>query len=330
MADRHWSQFRSNSTTEADEDQHAASVCGLKTCKLSAESTRDSNIKMRLRGHVEHFGTNAPVAWSNANEMLARALNVGDSFGFQLTLMLQAANIDSVCRKALWRQFQIVSDFGLQELLKHISEQNGPVRLVLLGAPILLLDGCCSSSAVVKRVATYPGIVELIQGVIETNIGIMWLFSKVMGDSDCVTCEIVTCALSLVGKFMSFPRDLKRLLAWWNNHVSPLIDATVKLSLSPSTPGAFIPWCDSLLLINDVKLAIENGAIREPFEVISSLNRAGYYGVFCSSLKCSVLVDKDGVLPHCGRCMLARYCSRQCQRDHWKQGHKEQCWKRDP
>ena len=329
MADKHWSQFRSNSKTEADEDQHAASVCGLKTSKLSAESTRDSNIKMILRGHVEHFKTNAPVVWSKTNEMLTRVLNGEPSFGLELILTQQVANEDSLCRKALWRLFQTVSECGLHELLKHISKQYGPQRLVYLGGPLLLLEGCCSSSAVVKRVLAYPGIVKLIQEFIETNIETNWQFSKGMSDSDSITCVIGTCALCLVGKFMSFPKDLKRLLAWWNNHMSPLMDATVKFSQSSSTPEGFGTWCDALILINDVKLAIENGAIREPIQVIGSLNYTGFYGVFCSSLKCSVLVDRDGLLPHCDRCMLARYCSRQCQRDHWKQGHKWQCWKRD-
>ena len=31
----------------------------------------------------------------------------------------------------------------------------------------------------------------------------------------------------------------------------------------------------------------------------------------------------------CGRCLLAVYCSQQCQRRHWKAGHKEQCFTKE-
>ena len=331
MADKRGSQFRCNKKTAGDETQHAASARSLKTSKCTAESTWDSNIQMRLRrGHVEQFEADENVFRSKTNEMLTKVLNGDPSIGFELILMLQVANEEIQWRKALWRHFQCVSECGLQKLLYHISEQNGPQRLVSFGAPLLLLEGCCSSSAVVKRVMAYPGIVELILGIIETNIRKIWQFRKGMSDADCLTCMLLTCALFLVGKFMSFPKDLKRLHAWWNKHLSPLINDAVKFSQAPSTPEGFRAWCDSLLLINDVKFGMENDAIREPYEAIRNLNRTGFYGVFCSSLKCSVLVDRDGLLPHCGRCMLARYCSRQCQRDHWKQGHKWQCWKRDP
>ena len=330
MADKHWSQFRCDDKPAVEETQHAASARSQNTNKSLAESTRDSNIQIRLHGHVEHFDTNAYAVWSKTNEVLTKVLTGEPLFGIELTFMLQVAKEDSFWRKALWRTFQCVSETGLQELLNHTSKQHGPQRLVSLGVPLLLLEGCCSSSAVVKRVVAYPGIVKLIQKIIETNLGTIWQFSRWMCEQDYITCMVVTYALFLVGKFMSFPKKLKTLLPWWNNHVSRFTDAALKFSQSPTTPEAFHTWCYSFLFINDAKCTIEDGTIREPFEVIRNLNRSGYYGVFCSSLKCSVLVDRDGLLPHCGRCMLARYCSRQCQRDHWKQGHKEQCWKRDP
>ena len=330
MGDKRWSQFRLKNNLAAEETQHAASA-RLKTSKCrTAESTWDSNIQMRLRGHVEHFETDENVVWSKTNEVLTRVLNGEPSIGFELILMLRVAKEEILWRKAVWRHLQCVSEIGLEELLNHISKQDGPQRLMSLVSPLLLLEGCCSSSAVVKRVVAYPGIVQLLQEIIEANIGTIWQFSRGMGEQDRITFVIVTSALFLVGKFMSFPKNLETLLSWWNNHVSRFTGAALEFSQSPTTPEVFRSWCHSFLFINDVKCTLEDATIREPFEVIRNLNRTGYYGVFCSSLKCSVLVDRDGLLPHCGRCMLARYCSRQCQRNHWKQGHKEQCWKRDP
>ena len=49
------------------------------------------------------------------------------------------------------------------------------------------------------------------------------------------------------------------------------------------------------------------------------------YIVFCSSPACRRSVRKDGIYRHCSRCRLARYCSPECQRYHWKHGHREQC-----
>ena len=329
MADKRKSQMGSTDKTTAAATEHAALAYGLKTGKCFAESTlKDSNIQMRLRGHVEHVDTNEYDVLSKTNEMLTRVFTGEPLFGFELTHMLYAADKERLCRNVLWRCFQSVSECGLRELLYHISKNDWTQRLLSLGVPLLLLDGCSSSSAVVKRIAVYPGFVELMQAIVETNMGTIWQEMRnkhaYLGD-----CPAVIVALTLVGKCMSFTKKL-RLLTWWNIHVSPHIDTALKFSQSPSTPGIFRLWCKSLLLINDVKCMIENGNMREPFNIICALNRTGQYGVYCSSLKCSVLVDKDGLLPHCGRCMLARYCSRQCQRDHWKQGHKEQCWKRDP
>ncbi len=49
------------------------------------------------------------------------------------------------------------------------------------------------------------------------------------------------------------------------------------------------------------------------------------YMVFCSSPECRKQELTDKMLKHCGQCMLARYCSPECQRFHWKNGHRKCC-----
>lgn len=50
---------------------------------------------------------------------------------------------------------------------------------------------------------------------------------------------------------------------------------------------------------------------------------------FCSSPLCRKLYDESLKFRYCGACRVARYCSEECQKDHWKKGHKDACL-RDP
>ena len=48
---------------------------------------------------------------------------------------------------------------------------------------------------------------------------------------------------------------------------------------------------------------------------------------FCSAPSCRKLNEGSSSqkFHYCGACKLSRYCSANCQREHWKQGHKEMC-----
>lgn len=52
------------------------------------------------------------------------------------------------------------------------------------------------------------------------------------------------------------------------------------------------------------------------------------YIIVCSAPGCYEVTDRDCVMRQCGRCRLSRYCSRECQKAHWKYGHKK--WCQDP
>jgi hypothetical protein len=52
-------------------------------------------------------------------------------------------------------------------------------------------------------------------------------------------------------------------------------------------------------------------------------------GEMCAN--CYVLEKTlDEKLLKCGQCRLIKYCSRECQREHWKEAHKKQCKKVAP
>ena len=48
---------------------------------------------------------------------------------------------------------------------------------------------------------------------------------------------------------------------------------------------------------------------------------------YCSNPKCLKALTKDVKVKQCSRCKTARYCSRECQRVHWKIGHRQMCAK---
>lgn len=51
----------------------------------------------------------------------------------------------------------------------------------------------------------------------------------------------------------------------------------------------------------------------------------------CTLARCARCDAEEKVLnvyKRCGGCLSVKYCSEQCQRDHWKSGHKEQCRKK--
>mmetsp|Transcript_4929 Transcript_4929/g.7206 ORF Transcript_4929/g.7206 Transcript_4929/m.7206 type:complete len:258 (-) Transcript_4929:161-934(-) len=48
---------------------------------------------------------------------------------------------------------------------------------------------------------------------------------------------------------------------------------------------------------------------------------------FCSNPQCKIpdrMAERSAML-YCQRCRQANYCSRECQEDHWRAGHKERC-----
>lgn len=47
--------------------------------------------------------------------------------------------------------------------------------------------------------------------------------------------------------------------------------------------------------------------------------------VFCSSPNCRKQCGKTEQFRYCGACKLTRYCSQDCQKEHWKATHKEKC-----
>jgi len=45
----------------------------------------------------------------------------------------------------------------------------------------------------------------------------------------------------------------------------------------------------------------------------------------CSSSNCEKVEPYVGAFKHCGQCRITYYCSQKCQKNHWKNGHKNDC-----
>ncbi len=63
---------------------------------------------------------------------------------------------------------------------------------------------------------------------------------------------------------------------------------------------------------------------QQPYQrIAAALDRP--YVVYCSSPACRRVVQQEGILRCCAKCMLSRYCNKQCQTHHWENGHKKRC-----
>ncbi|KAF1801046.1 hypothetical protein FB192DRAFT_1383708 [Mucor lusitanicus] len=49
----------------------------------------------------------------------------------------------------------------------------------------------------------------------------------------------------------------------------------------------------------------------------------------CANVMCDKKEEEPGSFKRCGRCQRVSYCSRECQKDHWKHGHRAVCREQD-
>ena len=234
--------------------------------------------------------------------------------------------------------YQNVSVNDLKEILENTctllreGHQNSPELFALT----YTLDMCCTTSAAVKRVLSVPGIVPLLKGFIDTYFVAFIGTPFLNADQLCYLAMSITSTLRIAGKFMLFPKlcHSDDLFTWWKNIDELYRERTGVVTFNVPPHMAINGTYNCLEVLTGVVMKVSKSAklmqandLPKPCEVMSGLNCTNYYAVFCSSLQCPVFAEEDGVLLHCARCKLAAYCSRKCQRQHWKQGHKEKCWK---
>lgn len=67
-----------------------------------------------------------------------------------------------------------------------------------------------------------------------------------------------------------------------------------------------------------------------PNEILQGKNKLSFKRVFkkCSFFSCGEVEKKIGEFEKCESCLCAYYCSKKCQKKHWKNGHKKQCKKK--
>ena len=94
---------------------------------------------------------------------------------------------------------------------------------------------------------------------------------------------------------------------------------------STSSPAATAPQPETTFLGPDSPP--DAAAIRACADFLDA-QPAGRFLAVCGSIPSWSHTDFDplrAALLRCSRCLAARYCSRECQRSHWKAGHKQVC-----
>ena len=242
---------------------------------------------------------------------------------------------------SILQQFQVyqnVSVNGLKGILENTCKlireghQNSPELFAFL----CLLSWCCSTSAAVRRALSFPGIVPLLKGFIDTYliafINTPFLKSGKLGN----LANSLAFMMTIIGRFMAFskPPMSDDLLTWWKaidklyekRSWSSLSNVTLRRAMNNDVDGLEVV-SSSFIVVSTSMKQMQATRPPQPCEILKPYNAAHYYVVFCCSLQCPVFAERDGVLLLCACCKLAAYCSRQCQKAHWKLGHKENCWK---
>ena len=236
-------------------------------------------------------------------------------------------------------QYQLVQNVsvnGLKEILENACKllRKGNQNSHQLSAYLFVLNVCCMTSAVVRRAVSFPGIVPLFKDFIN-NYLIGFIGTPFLKAGPLVNLAgSLAAVLNMVEKFMAFstfsqPDDL---LPWWKTIDELCLDRSSAICNDKLKDK--VNTFDGLEIVSAMVISVSQTikmmqATDPPpsCEIMKLLDPRGYNAVFCSSLQCPVFVEEDGVLLRCARCKLAPYCSRRCQRAHWKQGHREKCWK---
>jgi hypothetical protein len=81
-----------------------------------------------------------------------------------------------------------------------------------------------------------------------------------------------------------------------------------------------VPTDSSIKHINTLELQIQKMRKHKKMKKKEVKTRAK-----CSSYECQNVESHPREFKTCMRCRTTKYCSRKCQKKHWKQGHKKEC-----
>ena len=236
-------------------------------------------------------------------------------------------------------QYQLVQNVsvnGLKEILENACKllRKGNQNSHQLSAYLFVLNVCCMTSAVVRRAVSFPGMVPLFKDFINNYlIGFIGTPFDEAGPLVNLAGSLAA-ILNMVEKFMAFSTSSQSddLLPWWKTIDELCLDRSSaicndKLKDNVNTFDGLEIVSVMVISVSQTMKMMQATDPPPPCNIMKLLDPRGYNAVFCSSLQCPVFVEEDGVLLHCARCKPAPYCSRRCQRAHWKQGHREKCWK---
>ena len=243
---------------------------------------------------------------------------------------------DSVQNKC--QIYQNVCVNSLKDILENTCKllREGHRNSRELIGSIAALDTCCTTSAAVRRALLFPGIIPLLKDFIDTYM-IAFIDTPFLRTDQLRSLALsITAALCMVGKFVVYSKtpQSEKLLTWWKA-IEELYWGRSWVVLSNAKPHRnkynnydgleFV--CRAMITVSESIKLMQAKDPPLPCDIMRDLNHTKRYVVFCSSLQCPIFAEKDAVLFYCARCKLAAYCSRRCQRAHWKQGHREKCWK---
>ena len=278
------------------------------------------------------------IAPKNETDIVLHTNNILES----LKTMSLPLPLDDYPHQLQQQVYQNVGVDGLKMILENVCKllrEGGHQTSRRLSVYLSILHKSCSTSAAVKRVRSCPGIIPLYKDFIDTYmIGFIGTPFLKAGQLYYLAYSLAI-VLRIVGKFMAFskPSQTDDLFTWWKSidelYRDRILSAISHLTPQIATQKAINHAFHGLELMSACFMGVSESMERmqttdppQPYEILEYFISTRCYVVFCSSLQCPVYAEKDGVLLHCARCKLAAYCSRQCQRQHWKQGHKEKCW----
>jgi len=125
--------------------------------------------------------------------------------------------------------------------------------------------------------------------------------------------------------------DHARQCAGCANYFKMFIEDVYNTSLSAEIIGGFGVDKDIELLSGDEKTLVRyfqkhipcSSCLDEKFKEVKSVKKLGW----CGNPQCKIpdrMAERSG-MAFCDRCKRVNYCSRKCQKVHWRAGHKEQC-----
>lgn len=121
-------------------------------------------------------------------------------------------------------------------------------------------------------------------------------------------------------------KEIATTTVWPNNpFCGHVLSSAAKTILARHSRSASFEEATAIDMIRRMALLDRSIVSSGPIQPARS-NGKGDQRRICNSPSCTKVEDSAAKFPVCGRCKKVSYCSKECQANHWKQGHKAQCF----